>query len=107
MFLNHNLQRWKDLSRQEQGELLLAKHEGRTIEQWSFSSCGLPGSWWSRRNPNFNDEDSIFRIRPDPIITRAKLVWANQGFMFDHEFELSFNLIDGEPDCSSVTMRPL
>ena len=103
MFLNSEKKPWKNLTDEEKGKLLLAHHESKTIEQY-ITENELPGGWYARSFPNFDVESSIFRVKPEPKVEQIKLVWSKQGFIYDHDFVITFNLVDGEPDCSSIKM---
>ena len=103
---------WADMTDEEKGALLLAAHEGKVIE-WSY---GLP---WITQNStdtsiaNWSD-DRAYRISPEP---KVETVTLSGGSTYNWEFEdareggqhnthrITFNTIDGKPDCASIKME--
>lgn len=100
---------WKDMTPEEKGALLLAHYEGKVIEY--FSKAGPPE--WVACNPTFADEYA-YRIIPEPKIEtvtvygapRHQVQWCYEKCVLDTH-RITFNLIDGKPDCTSVKMEPL
>ena len=104
---------WRDMTPEEKGALLLAHHEGKVIE-WT----GHFGSEFDmdsiRGTPVWSDTHA-YRIK-----TRPKVETVNQGYKtnssgrfvttssLDHATHVvTFNLINGEPDCTSIKMERL
>ena len=100
---------WRDMTPEEKGALLLAHHEGKVIEFWNGVSwrivyCGIP-SWF---------EDDAYRIRPKPNRETVTVHWGKEwGFTLGHgpssrdTHRITFDLIDGKPDCDSVKMEEM
>lgn len=100
---------WKDMSPEEKGALLLAHHEGKVIE--ARDPYNKADTWEKVILPNWT---SSFAYRVKPVVKEVLL----EGFV-DHErwyngrkspgvnYKITFNLVDGEPDCSSIKMEKL
>lgn len=108
---------WKDMTPEEKGALLLAQHEGKEIEFWNGVSwrlvfCGIP---------NWLDSHS-YRIRHEPKVETVAQYWKagkSDNFVPMHmrgspapeecepTHRITFDLIDGKPDCDSVKMEEL
>lgn len=99
---------WRDMTPEEKGALLLAMHNGKKVEVYS------DGEWREKSYMTFAD-DYAYRIKPEP-----KVETVNQGYKtnssgrfvttssLDHAtYVVTFNLIDGEPDCTSIKMEKL
>lgn len=97
----------------EQGALLLAHQRGKVIE-WSY---GLP--WKTEHSSDQSPykprwcAKTYYRIRPEPKV-ETKTVWypkidatiyADNGWAYTHK--ITFDLVDGEPDVSTVKMEKL
>jgi len=98
---------WKDMSPEEKGALLLAHHEGKTIQY--YCPEGEVG-WLNVEDPIWTP-NSIYRIKPEPKIVK-KSFFYNQGkdtICIRHcaTHTISFNIVDGEVDCSSVKMEKM
>lgn len=103
---------WRDMTPEEKGALLLAHHEGKQIEvNREILECG---EWWEDHYPEWM-HNYAYRIKPEP-----KVEAVNQGYKtnssgrfvttssLDHATHVvTFNLIDGEPDCTSIKMGKL
>jgi hypothetical protein len=81
---------WKDMTPEEKGALLLAHHEGKTIECYQFPDHG----WEVIYNPVF-DNTSAYRIKPEPKRVTVAL-------MADFKEIGTIDLIDGIPDPDSI-----
>ena len=64
---------WKDMSRAEKGEILLAYHEGKTI-QFKRSTCETD-TWMIIQAPTFSDIYA-YRIKPAPKIRKVDLYFG-------------------------------
>jgi hypothetical protein len=98
---------WGGMTPEEQGALLLAYHNGETIERLGV------GSWYAVTHPCFHlFHLSKYRVKPvDPVVVTHELFGSPAGFdscqyPWDNH-RLSYNTINGEPDCSSVVMTKL
>ena len=82
---------WGEMTDEEKGVLLLAHHEGKVIE-----FLNGPYGWSLASSPRWRSEQS-YRIRPEH---------KRETVAIDTH-RITFDLIDGEPDCSSVKMEKL
>lgn len=100
---------WKDLSDEEKGVLLLAYHDGKTIEfQTAWSNSWYPavskGITWF--------DDRAFRVKPEPVVEKVTMYTERYGKAAAfgrsyHSHKITWDLVNGEIDCSSVKMRKL
>lgn len=102
---------WKDMTPEEKGALLLAHHEGKVIE---FTSART-GMWLtSHPRPSWKACLS-YRIKPEPKVETKELFGSLKNCFSDYQqtgsfydtHKLTFNIVDGEIDCSSVKMEKL
>lgn len=103
---------WRDMTPEEKGALLLAHHEGKVIEwTWSFGSEFDMDS--IRGTPVWSDTHA-YRIKPETKVETVTLYgspvkhiqWCLEQCALDTH-RITFNLIDGEPDCTSIKMEKL
>jgi hypothetical protein len=95
---------WRDMTPEEKGALLLAAHEGKVIE---FMASGT----WKEDKPGWYDI-LAYRIKPEPkveVVTvygnpSSNVQWVYEQCPMDTH-RITFNLIDGKPDCASVKME--
>ena len=98
---------WRDMTPEEKGALLLANHEGRTIERWVDESLG-----WKIVPPQWRREHA-YRVRPEPKRETVALYFGElkQGALLrkvrTDTHRITFDLIDGQPDFSSIRMEKL
>ena len=98
---------WRDMTPEEKGALLLARHEGKVIENtWNS------GKSWCRDDPYWSD-DYAYRIKPEPKVETVKLraggdlkIWGTWTDL-DDTHSITFNLIDGKPDPASIKMEEI
>ena len=99
---------WRDMTSEEKGALLLAEHEGKVIEFWFFGE-------WFEIEPTWIDEYA-YRVRPEPKRKTVKFYGSvdldadgDPYFSFyrrsEHTHLITFDTIDGEPDCASIEME--
>ena len=95
---------WRDMTAEEKGALLLAHHEGRDIEcRYAFNN-----GWCHDSKPVWAD-DAAYRVKP--TVDSVQCYW--NGFNIhrannkDRTHRITFNLIDGKPDCASIKMEEL
>jgi len=98
---------WRDMTDEEKGALLLAHHEGKVIE---FSFEG-EGEWSTIPSPSWTASRS-YRVKPEPVRKVKSLYWrkGTGGFCgpAPHDtHRITFETVDGEPDCSSIKMENL
>ena len=95
---------WRDMTPEEKGALLLAEHEGKVIECWNVEG------WWADDVPYWFD-DCAYRIRPErEMVTANVLVLRNTietTIYNDATHRITFDTVDGEPDCASVRMEKI
>ena len=87
----------------EKGALLLAEHEGRVIECWQ--DCDSP-EHWAKVLPNWKD-NCAFRVKPEPKRETTLLHWKLGGWNTPDTHKITFDTIDGKPDCASIRMDEL
>lgn len=102
---------WRDLTDTEKGALLLAYHKGKVIQFFSrgygvWVDCAdLNGPAWAG--------DDTYRVKPEPTMVELTGACYSYGWVMDTHKDkwcshvITFNLIDGEPDCRSVKMEKL
>ena len=102
---------WKDMTPEEKGALLLAQHEGKTIEFY-----GLLDEWVV--DCNFNPKgccNMAYRIAPHkPVVETVEVYGGTEigrtwGFYTGHEsnaveYRITFDTIDGVPDTGSIKL---
>jgi hypothetical protein len=96
---------WRDMTPEEKGALLLAHHEGKVIENSMY------GEHWGAATPSWCN-NIYYRVRPEPK-RKTLTLYGQEGFCwaFTHKPEnhdthcITFDTIDGVPDCSSVKME--
>ena len=89
---------WKDMSREEKGELLLAHYEGKIIQ------CNLFGeNGWSFFHENIFSDQHAYRVKPEPKVREVELYFGNlvEGAFvrkrWSDTHKLRMKLIDGIP----------
>ena len=98
---------WGEMTDAEKGALLLAHHEGKVIEWYGdykdWDTCNLP-VW----EPNLH-----YRVKESVVkSTKVMYMYYEAGYvpfvstsMSDPTHKITFDTIDGEPDCSSIKME--
>lgn len=106
---------WRDMTDAEKGELLLAHHEGKAIEVFEVSIGD-----WVKSLDTISYGWNACRIKPELAAPKRKTVTL-YGYYDDRFFEwlfdetktgeethsITFNTIDGKPDCASIKMEPV
>lgn len=91
--------KWGDMTPEQKGALLLAHHEGKTIECYCFRE----GQFTTTHEPYLFD-GVAYRIKPEPKVEVVHL-------MNFHEkakgHAIVFTVVDGVPDCNSVKMEAI
>jgi hypothetical protein len=106
---------WREMSDAEKGALLLAAHEGKQIEYLPRppGSIGYQG-WRLVVGVAGLSGDIAYRIKPEPKREAVRLVRGGDGkwqerhhkaFVDTHA--ITFDTIDGEPDCASIRMEKI
>lgn len=88
---------WRNMTPEEKGALLLARHEGKAIEVWDCNSEG-----WVEVIPTFTHFDT-YRIKPEPVVEQRNL------YVYGVDWSLTqvgtINLVDGQPDPTTIRME--
>ena len=106
---------WKEMTDEEKGALLLARINGATLQTKAY------GSDWSDKDFSNNKfhSDFVYRIKPDPVVETVTLkggVYEDCAYFFDvfeqnkkswYTHRITFETVDGVPDCSTVKMDKL
>lgn len=107
---------WKDMTACEKGALLLASHEGETLQYWKRGTGG-----WEDCLSVVIHNNEFYRVKPKPVVTEVVRYgqvcngvepWGG-GFAYTltqgrkDTHKITFNLVDGEPDCNSIKMEKL
>ena len=104
-----NAKTWGEMTNAEKGALLLADHNGEEME------CHVSGDVWeSKWNGTRYYDCDAYRVKPKPVIETVTVKgseYAASGWVFDEcdrgRYAITFDTIDGEPDCASVKMEPI
>lgn len=107
---------WKDMTPEEKGALLLAHHEGKEIQYYErahgyegWEDCGLH-PW---------NDDGSYRVKPKSKVELVSIhgyqglyvgkptFWFGPSETSEDTHRITFNLVDGVPDCSSIKMEKL
>ena len=95
---------WRDMTPEEKGALLLAAHEGSQLQY-------IHNRDWTNCNEVFS-EFHAYRIKPHPKIEtvtlhgRPDVQWVLERCKYDTH-RITFQTIDGKPDCASIKMEEL
>ena len=99
---------WRDMTPEEKGALLLAAHEGKEVQ------CHYGVKGWCRRSFELFAVGNAYRIKPEPKVETVTITGGDgSGFGFyqnggvNNTHRITFNLIDGKPDCASIKMDEL
>lgn len=96
---------WKDLTDEEKGAFLLAQHNGGRVERF----CELRKEWVDGSLKA--GDHYAYRIKPEPVRETKEVFWNGRVFclhMYDNTtHRITFDLVDGQPDTSSVKMEKL
>ena len=105
---------WRDMTPGEKGALLLAHHEGKVIE-WT-GHFGSEFDMDSTRGTPVWSATHAYRIKPEPkvetvtLMTAKVYAWVSEPYGkcgSQNTHRITFNIIDGEPDCTSIKMEKL
>ena len=102
---------WKNMTPEEKGALLLARHEGKVIEGF-WDGC------WEECDEVHKFAFARFvayRVKPEPVVETVALYNdPNGGWSFYEDsgtykisHRITFDLIDGKPDCNSIKMEEI
>ena len=103
---------WRDMTDEEKGALLLAHHEGKVIE--AIDPNDLYDFWEEWRG--FSD-DLAYRVKPEPVWRATVEMYGGDRYGLGYEFNrnittkcthrITFETVDGKPDCSTIKMEEL
>ena len=100
---------WRNMTREEKGAILLARHEGKEIETFHYGK-------WIKTDPYFYSDFQAYRVKPEPKLETMTLggeYAKGMGWIFgsihplDVTHRITFDLIDGKPDCDSIKMEKI
>ena len=89
---------WREMTPEEKGALLLAAHEGKVIENRNEEV-----EWGVVEYPSWYGDVS-YRIKPE---LKVETVTIKSFHECARGHRITFQTIDGKPDCSSVNMEEL
>lgn len=98
---------WRDMTDAEKGALLLAKHEGKVIEFFD-------GDKWAKPINVVWYDWNAYRVKPEHV--RETVVrygspqdnwWLTSKQSNRDTHRITFDLIDGKPDCSTIKMEKI
>jgi hypothetical protein len=98
---------WRDMTDAEKGALLLAHHEGKVIQYWDGCFFDIEFS-----EPGFYDNDA-YRVKPEPVRSKVEMFGSKKlkGFGLtagvSTAYRITFETVDGKPDCSTIKMEEL
>jgi hypothetical protein len=101
---------WGEMTPEEKGALLLAHHEGKTIEFFSVDARK-----WYEGTPRWSYWVS-YRVKPEPKAETIECQWSYEkggkdGYTHPKNSEAThkivFDVVDGVPDCESIKMEKL
>ena len=94
---------------EEKGALLLARHEGKVIEGF-WDGC------WEECDEVHKFAFARFvayRVKPEPVVETVVIYTGNVNGEWapyedlDDTHRITFDLIDGKPDCNSIKMKEI
>jgi hypothetical protein len=107
--MTDKLKTWGEMSDAEKGALLLGIYQGK---EHQFSK---DGEKWNELTPFYEfQDDYYYRVRSESKRETIVLYgpspnnsFTGGGLCDDDTHRITFDLIDGEPDCDSVQMKKL
>jgi hypothetical protein len=102
---------WGDMTPEQQGALLLAHHQGKTIEIKSFAL----GNWVPLHEPEWVSS-AAYRVKPETVVVhhemhsvlyKGTIIGFAEGKNTGSEHVLTYDTEDGVPVCSSVKLSKL
>jgi hypothetical protein len=99
--------KWRDMSPEQKGSLLLAHHQREKIE-YRYSTNG---NWHVVTRPTW-DPEAFYRVKPHGPKRETKTIyggrvhaWNFEDYQSTHDTHaITFDMVDDEPDCSSIRM---
>lgn len=106
----HNTEKkpWGEMTPEEKGAILLADHEGKTLDFYSGRLC----EWVTIGMEPGHYPSVAYRVKPEPVIetfviygsTRNAYGYTRQS---SDTHKITYQTVDGEVDCNSVKMEKL
>ena len=102
---------WGQLTPEEKGALLLDEHEGREVQVWVKDHGS--DSRFRAKMPRVWSDHLIYRRAPEPKHETVNIYgcgyeWGQASKSCDEDTHIiTFDTIDGEPDCASIKMERL
>lgn len=103
---------WLNMTPKEKGALMLAHHEGKVIELYDPTV----GGWVVCTRPTWA-KLIAYRVKPEPVRETVQILTDGTAAELCDFFKLpeiskpthriTFDMIDGEPDCNSIKMEKL
>ena len=97
------LKKWKDLTSEEKGALLLAAHEGKKIE---WSSTDGSNTWcdgkWRHCSAVGKFPEFAYRVKPEPVVETRDLYYYESDESYTLTKLGTIDLIDGEPQWDTL-----
>lgn len=101
--MTDNLKKWGGMTPEEKGALLLAHHEGKTIQVYR----ALDETWEKIKSPCWS-EYHAYRVEPErETVTLYSDVptWRFEDCGAGRpDYAIRFDIIDGEPVCDTISM---
>lgn len=103
---NQEPKTWGEMTPEEKGELLLAHHEGEVIENMN------QGMEWAECRPSWANS-VYYRIKPEPKLEVVELFgthgseWYYDARNSKDTHRITYNIVNGEIDCTSIKMEKL
>lgn len=97
---------WGEMTPEEKGELLLAHHEGKVIENMT------QGIEWAECRPSWANS-IYYRIKPEPTLEVVELFGSHGGEWYydarnsEDTHRITYSIVNGEIDCTSIKMEKL
>lgn len=91
---------WGEMTDAEKGALLLAAHEGKEIE------CSVNSFHWGTVNPDWASA-LYYRVKPEPVRETVTINSWEVATDVLKGHRITFDTIDGVPDCASVEMEEI
>ena len=97
---------WRDMTPEEKGALLLAKHEGKVIE-WTGRGGGEFSKSTSEGFTPVWSDGHAYRVQPPAPKVDTVAIFIDSRIGYGLLKIGTIDLIDGEPDLSSIKMEKL
>ena len=105
--MNEGYKTIRNMTDAEIGALVRAKNDGKVIEVVD----SVKGAWVPAPAPGWHPR-ATYRVRHEPV-HETIVMFGEPGFAFSPDMQdgdthrITFDLIDGKPDCDSIKMEAL